>query len=169
MKHHILAAVVSACLLSAPAFAQPFQYKAEPLIITAIPLIPVLGERCPDGTPPTTLTNVVCQEPVQYTCTAYWCQDPVTHQPVLLRRWFGLPNPECRQVDMQTEACSNDITIPEKFLPSREDLVKTAPMFFPKEYLTTNYEPGKYVRSLRTGEARVGAALKPVHFTSLLQ
>jgi hypothetical protein len=42
---------------------------------------------------------------------------------------------------MQTEACSNDITIPEKFLPSREDLVKTAPMFYPKEYLTTPLLP----------------------------
>jgi len=66
---------------------------------------------------------------------------PGHHKPILLQRWFGLPNPECRQVDMQTEACSNDITIPEKFLPSREDLVKTAPMFFPKEYLTTPLLP----------------------------
>jgi hypothetical protein len=143
MKYRILASVLSACLFSLPAFAEPLQYKAlaEPLIITAIPVIPVLGQRCPDGTPPTTLTNVVCQEPIEYVCTAYWCQDPVTHKPVLLQRWFGLPNPECRQASMQTEACSNDITIPEKFLPSREDLVKTAPMFYPKEYLTTPLLP----------------------------
>jgi hypothetical protein len=141
MKSRTLAAVFGACLLSASAFAGDIQYKAEPLIITAIPMLPVRGQLCPDGTPPTTLTNVVCQEPVEYTCTAYWCQDPVTRKPVLLPRRFGLPNPECRQVDMQTEACSNDLTIPEKFLPSREDLVKAAPMFFPKEYLTTPLLP----------------------------
>lgn len=104
----------------------------------------MLGQPCPDGTLPTILTNVICQQPVKYTCTAYWRQDPVTRKPVLLRRRLGLPNPECHQVAMQTEACSNDVTLPEKFLPSREDLVKTAPMFFPKDYLTTPLlPPGK--------------------------
>jgi hypothetical protein len=141
MKPYPFTALLSACLLSASAFAGDVQFRTEPLIITAIPVIPVVGQRCPDGTLPTTLTNVICQEPVEYTCTAYWCQDPVTRKPVLLRRWLGLPNPECRQVSMQTEACSNDISIPEKFLPSREDLVKTAPMFYPKEYLTTPLLP----------------------------
>lgn len=141
MQYRILASLVGACLLSAPVFAQPFQYKVEPLIITAIPVIPVLGERCPDGTPPTVISNVVCQEPVEYTCTAYWCQDPITHRPFLLRRRLGLPNPECRQASMQTEACSNDISLGERFLPSREDLVKTAPMLYPKEYLTTPLLP----------------------------
>jgi hypothetical protein len=141
MKYRTLAAFFSACALSASAFAGNIQLKAEPLLITAIPVIPVLGQRCPDGTPPTVLSNVICQEPVEYTCTAYWCQDPVTGKPTLLRRWFGLPNPECRQASMQTEACSNDLTLGEKFLPSREDLVKTAPMFYPKEYLTTPLLP----------------------------
>ena len=142
MTPRILIALVSLFLFNAPVSAGELQLaKPEPLIITAIPVLPMLGQRCPDGTPPTILSNVICQEPIEYACTAYWCQDPVTGQPRLLRRWFGLPNPECRQVSMQTKACSNDLTIPEKFLPSREDLVKTAPMFFPKEYLTTPLLP----------------------------
>lgn len=141
MKYRTLTAVFGACLFSASAFAGDIRYKAEPLIITAIPLMPVLGQRCPDGTLPTMLTNVVCQEPIEYTCTAYWCQDPVSRTPVLLQRWLGLPNPACRQVSLQTASCSNDITTPEKFLPSREDLVKTAPMFYPKECLTTPLLP----------------------------
>jgi hypothetical protein len=139
MKYHIFAYAFGVCLLSVPALAQPIQYKAEPFILIAVPLIPVLAERCPDGTPPTVISNEVCQEPVEGTCTAYWCHDSVTNTSFLLQRRFGQPNPECRQSDMQTEPCSNDITLGEKFLPSREDLVKTFPVLYPKEYLTVPF------------------------------
>jgi len=78
---------------------------------------------------------------LEVTCTAYWCTDPVTQQQFLLQRRLGLPNPECHYAAMQTEPCTNDITIPEKFLPSRKQLVETMPMLYPKDYLAVPLLP----------------------------
>ena len=94
-----------------------------------------LGAYCPGGGQPYSLSYPVCLDPVRYNCTAYYCND-ANGQPYLASMPPGRVNPECQQAQMQTEACSSNPSIPEKFIPSREDLVERAPAFFPRELLS---------------------------------
>lgn len=91
---------------------------------------------CPPGHEMRTVTNPVCLPPVKGSCTAYWCIDPVSGNRTLARPvspWYT--NPLCVQDPMQTEPCSNDVTLKEKYLPSTKDLVKMLPDLYPNEYL----------------------------------
>jgi hypothetical protein len=94
-----------------------------------------LGPSCPGGAQPYSLSYPVCLDPVQYNCTAYYCNDANGH-PFRASMPPGRVNPECEQAQMQTVACSSNPQIPEKYIPSREDLVDRAPGFFPRELLT---------------------------------
>jgi len=93
-----------------------------------------LGPFCPGGGVPYSLSYPICLDPVQYNCTTYYCND-ASGQPYLASMPPGRANPECQQAQMQTTACSSNPSIPEKFRPSREDLVDRAPAFFPRELL----------------------------------
>ena len=143
MKYRMYTLAVALCLLGSPAYSQSYTMN-QPTIANAITMVPMHSYTCPDGTPAVEITTPVCQEPVEGSCTAYWCTDPISNKSFLLQLPFGRPNPECRQAAMQTDPCSNNVKLGEKFLPSMADLVEVMPMLYPDEYLTTPLlPPGK--------------------------
>ena len=140
MKYRVYSLGLALCLLGSPAYSQPYRL-GQPLITNAITAVPMHAYTCPDGTPAVEITTPVCQEPVEGACTAYWCTDPISNTSFLLPLPFGRLNPDCRQAAMQTEPCSNDVKLGEKFIPSIADLVEVMPMLYPQEYLKTPFLP----------------------------
>lgn len=113
-------------------------FQEQRFVVVAVPMGPpvqIPRFRCPSGyelLEP--VTNPFCQQPVEGTCTTYWCREPGTGRMILATPTFTTDtNPSCQGNPRQTEPCSNDVKVPERFVPSREQLVKTAPMLFPKE------------------------------------
>jgi hypothetical protein len=75
------------------------------------------------------LTSEYCLQPDGGTCTWYSCYDNKTHKQVsAVSNPSGKPNPVCTQVP---KPCSNDISVPEKFVPTRGQLVEILPGLFP--------------------------------------
>ena len=106
---------------------------AQPAVVVVVPLQPRGGRSCPpNGDPAIELSYPVCLQPVQYNCTIYWCIDPATGHGFAHP---DRPNPECRQAQMQTEACSNEVELPEKFVPTREQVHEILPLLYPEEAL----------------------------------
>jgi hypothetical protein len=110
--------------------------RGQPFVIVAIqPVRQIPRYTCPSGyellNP---ITNPFCQPPVQGICTTYWCIEPTTGRMTLASPSLTRDtNPSCQSDPMQTKPCSNDVKVPERFVPSREQLVKTVPALFPKE------------------------------------
>jgi hypothetical protein len=75
------------------------------------------------------LTSEYCLQPDGGTCTWYSCYDNKSHKQVsAISNPRGKPNPVCTQVP---KPCSNDIAVPEKFVPTRRQLVEILPGLFP--------------------------------------
>jgi hypothetical protein len=91
------------------------------------------GPVCPTGHTMTSLSFDVCLEPVQYSCTEYLCTNPVTGQQTRATMQSGV-NPSCQQASMQTEACSNNVEIPTKALPTPRMLHEYNPVRFDKAW-----------------------------------
>jgi hypothetical protein len=110
--------------------------RGQPFVIVAIqPVRQIPRYTCPSGyellNP---VTNPFCQPPVRGTCTTYWCIESITGRMTLATPTLTSDtNPSCQSDSMQTEPCSNDVKLEERFVPSRQQLVKTLPGLFPKE------------------------------------
>jgi hypothetical protein len=75
------------------------------------------------------LTSEYCLQPDGGTCTWHSCYDNKTHKQVsAVSNPPGQPNPVCTQVP---KPCSNDVSVPEKFVPTRRQLVEMLPGLFP--------------------------------------
>jgi hypothetical protein len=75
------------------------------------------------------LTSEYCLQPDGGTCTWHACYDNKTHKQIsAVSNPAGKPNPVCTQVP---KPCSNDIAVPEKFVPTRRQLVEILPGLFP--------------------------------------
>jgi hypothetical protein len=77
------------------------------------------------------LTSEYCLQPDGGTCTWYSCYDNKAHRQIsAVSNPAGKANPVCTQVP---KPCSNDMSVPEKFAPTRQQLVKLLPGLFPPE------------------------------------
>jgi hypothetical protein len=91
------------------------------------------GPYCPTGHTLSSISFDVCIEPVQYSCTEYFCTDPATGRQTRAPMSSGV-NPSCQRASMQTEACSNNVEIPTKALPSPKMLYEYNPARFDKAW-----------------------------------
>ncbi len=91
------------------------------------------GPICPSGSTLSSISFDVCMEPVQYSCTEYFCTNPTTGAQTRAAMQSGV-NPSCQQASMQTEACSNNIEIPTKAIPSLRQLYDYNPARFDKAW-----------------------------------
>ena len=92
------------------------------------------GPYCPSGSTLSSISFDVCMEPVQYSCTEYFCTNTSTGVQTRAPMSSGV-NPSCQQASMQTEACSNNIEIPTKAIPSLKQLRDYNPARFDKAWL----------------------------------
>jgi len=99
------------------------------------------GPYCLAGHTLWSLSTEVCLDPIEYTCTEYWCTDPATGQSYRASMSSGV-NPSCMQDGLQTAACSSTIEFPES-RPTLKQLYDTLPMLYDKRYLNAPRLPFK--------------------------
>jgi hypothetical protein len=105
-------------------------------------IVPFGGPYCPLGHTLWSLSTEVCLDPIEYVCTEYRCTDPATGQSYRAPMRSGV-NPSCVQNAFQTDACSNEISLREKALPTPQQLFDMLPMLYDKTYRNAPLLPSK--------------------------